>query len=152
MPRLVAAQAAGANAVVRALRDGGPVHALRIGYTVAEGLAAGDPGRKGDWTLRLLREGKGVAGDVEDDEILAAQGRLARTEGVWAGPTGVAALAVLVKLLAGRELDPAQTFCVIVTETGLKTEAAPPSREATAFDGASLERLVDERLGEASSR
>jgi hypothetical protein len=64
----------------------------------------------------------------------------------------VAALAVLAKLLAGRELDPAQTFCVIVTETGLKTEAAPPSREATAFDAASLERLVDERLGEARSR
>ena len=152
VPRLVAAQAARANAVVRALRDGGPVHPLRIGYTVAEGLAAGDPGRKGDWTLRLLREGKGLAGDAEDDEILAAQGRLARTEGVWAGPTGVAALAVLVKLLAGRELDPAQTFCVIVTETGLKTEAAPSSRETMAFDAASLERLVDERLGEAPSR
>ena len=146
-PRMVAAQAARANAVVRAFRDGGPLHPLQIGYTVAEGLAAGDPGRKGKWTLRLLRERKGLAGDAEDDEILEAQRRLARTEGIWAGPTGVAALAVLIKLLAGRELDAAQTFCVIVTETGLKTEAAPPSREGTAFDAASLERLVDERLG-----
>jgi hypothetical protein len=34
-----------------------------------------------------------------------------------------------------------------VTETGLKTEAAPPDRAGTAFDAASLERLVEERLG-----
>jgi len=146
VPRMIAAQAARANAVVRAFRTGKPLEPLRIGYTVAEGLAAGDPGRKGDWTLRLLREGKGLAGDAEDDEILATQGRLARTEGIWAGPTGVAALAVLIKLLATREVDAAQTFCVIVTETGLKTEAPPPSRAGIAFDAASLERLVTERL------
>jgi threonine synthase len=147
VPRMVAAQATRANAIVRAFRDGGPVRPLRIGYTVAEGLAAGDPGRKGDWVLRLLRERKGLAGDAEDQEILEAQRRLARTEGIWAGPTGVAALAVLAKLVAAREIDPAQTFCVIVTETGLKTEAAPSIGAGTAFDAASLERLVEERLG-----
>jgi threonine synthase len=146
-PRMVAAQAARANAVVRAFHDGGPVRPLRIGYTVAEGLAAGDPGRKGEWVLRLLRERKGVAGDAEDEEILETQGRLARTEGIWAGPTGVATLAVLAKLVAGRQIDPDQTFCAIVTETGLKTEAAPSTRAGTAFDATSLERLVEERLG-----
>jgi len=116
---------------------------------VAEGLAAGNPGRKGEWVLRLLRDGRGAAGDAEDDEILAAQRTLARTEGVWAGPTGVATLAVLTKMLAAREVDPAQSFCVIVSETGLKTEAAAPSREATAFDFESLKRLVEERLARA---
>jgi len=145
-PLMVAAQAARANAIVRALRDGGALRPLTIGYTVAEGLAAGNPGRKGEWVLRLLRERKGLAGDAEDDEILEAQRRLARIEGIWAGPTGVAALAVLVKLLAGRQVDPAQTFCVIVTETGLKTEAAPTSRAAAMFDDASLARLVEEWL------
>jgi threonine synthase len=146
VPRMVAAQATRANAVVRAFHDGGPVRPLRIGYTVAEGLAAGDPGRKGDWVLRLLRDHKGLAGDAEDDEILQMQGRLARTEGIWAGPTGVAALAVLAKLVAARQIDPEQTFCVVVTETGLKTEATPATRAGVAFDAASLERLVEERL------
>jgi threonine synthase len=143
---MVAAQATRTNAVVRAFHDGGPVRPLRIGYTVAEGLAAGDPGRKGDWVLRLLRDHKGLAGDAEDDEILQMQGRLARTEGIWAGPTGVAALAVLAKLVAARQIDPEQTFCVVVTETGLKTEATPATRAGVAFDAASLERLVEERL------
>jgi threonine synthase len=146
VPRMVAAQAARANAVVGAFRAGTAITPLTIGYTVAEGLAAGKPGRKGDWVLRLLREQGGAAGDAEDDEILAAQRMLARTEGVWAGPTGVATLAVLMRLLADRVLDPAQDICVILTETGLKTEAEPPSRAGVAFDEPSLRRLVAERL------
>jgi len=146
VPLMVAAQATRANAVARAFRDGAAITPLKIGYTVAEGLAAGDPGKKGDWVLRLLREGKGLAGDAEDDEILETQRRLARVEGVWAGPTGVAALAVLIRLLAQKQLDPAQTICAIISETGLKTEGAPPSRTGVAFDFDSLRRLVAERL------
>jgi hypothetical protein len=68
-------------------------------------------------------------------------------EGIWAGPTGSASLAVLSRLLADKLVDPDSTICVIVSETGLKTEAAPPSREATAFDAASLRALVVEKLG-----
>jgi threonine synthase len=145
-PRMVAAQATRANAISRAWRDGRALEPLSIGYTVAEGLAAGNPGKKGEWVLRILRETGGVAGDAEDEEILATQSLLASTEGIWAGPTGVAALAVLIRLLDARALDPAQSMCVIVSETGLKTEAAPPRREGLSFDEASLRRLVSERL------
>ena len=145
-PLMIAAQARRANAVVRAFRAGSAITPLEIGYTVAEGLAAGDPGRKGAWVLRLLREGKGLTGDAEDDEILEMQRRLARVEGVWAGPTGVAALAVLARLLADQRLDREQTICVIISETGLKTEGEPPSRTGVGFDFDSLRRLVVERL------
>ena len=145
-PRMVAAQATQANAIVRAFRAGTGITPLKIGYTVAEGLAAGNPGRKGAWVLRLLHETGGDAGDAGDEAILAMQRTLARVEGVWAGPTGVAALATLARLLDERRLDPAQRFCVIVSETGLKTEATPPPREARAFDLDSLRRLVKERL------
>lgn len=147
VPLMVAAQAARANAVVRAFRDGTPIRPMKIGYTVAEGLASGDPGKKGEWALRLLREGGGVAGDAEDEEILDVQKLLARTEGIWAGPTGVATLAVLGRLLAEKRVDPAQTICVIVSETGLKTEAEVPSRRGVAFDYDSLRALVLSRLG-----
>lgn len=147
VPLMVAAQAARANAVVRAWREQRPIEPLKIGYTVAEGLAAGNPGRKGEWVLRILRDLSGVAGDAEDEAILAAQRRLARTEGIWAGPTGVATLAVLEGLLAAKTLDPQQTICIVVSETGLKTDAPPPSRAGVAFDEASLRALVRERLG-----
>ncbi len=145
-PLMVAAQAARANAVTRAWREKRPLAPIKIGYTVAEGLAAGNPGKKGEWTLRILRESGGVAGDAEDEEILETQKLLAQTEGIWAGPTGVATLAVLRRLLARKAVDPDATICVILSETGLKTEAPPPSRRGIAFDEASLRRLVQERL------
>ncbi len=147
-PLMMAAQATRANAVSRAWRDGTPLKPLKIGYTVAEGLAAGNPGKKGEWTLRLLREAGGGAGDAEDDEILEAQKTLARTEGIWAGPTGVATLAVLGRLLAKKQVDPGQTICVIVSETGLKTEAEVPTRQGIAFDYDSLRALVQGRLSQ----
>jgi threonine synthase len=145
-PVMAAAQAARANTIVTAWRDKAALVPLKIGYTVAEGLAAGNPGRKGDWVLRLLRETGGVAGQAEDEEILEAQQMLARAEGIWAGPTGSASLAVLIRLLADKLVDPDSTICVIVTETGLKTEAPPPPIAAIAFDAASLRRLVLEKL------
>jgi threonine synthase len=77
-----------------------------------EGLAAGYPGRKGDWVLRILRETGGVAGPAEDEEILQV---LARTEGIWAGPTGSASLEVLMRLVAHKQVDSASTICVIVS-------------------------------------
>jgi threonine synthase len=145
-PLMAAAQAARANAITAAWRERRELRPVKLGYTVAEGLAAGDPGRKGEWVLRILRESGGVAGQAEDEEILEAQKTLARTEGIWAGPTGVATLAVLGRLLAHQEVDANATICVIVSETGLKTEAEPPSRQATAFDEASLRRLVERVL------
>jgi threonine synthase len=151
-PTLVAAQATRANAISRAHASGAPLTPMKIGYTVAEGLAAGNPGRKGEWVLRVLREEGGLAADAEDDEILDAQRRLARREGLWAGPTGSAPLAVLIKLLGERRLDPDQRFAVVVTETGLKTEAALPAREGVAYDYASLRRAVEERLGGGPGR
>jgi threonine synthase len=146
-PLMVAAQAARANAIARAWRENRPLEPVKIGYTVAEGLAAGAPGRKGEWVLRILNETGGVAGEAEDEEILETQRLLARTEGIWAGPTGVASLAVLRRLLAAKALDPDATICVILSETGLKTEASPPSRQAVAFDEASLRQLVHSLLG-----
>src|SRR5436853_5188492 len=146
VPRMVAAQATRANAISRAFRGGRPLEPLKIGYTVAEGLAAGNPGRKGEWVLRLLREQGGLAGHAEDEEILAAQRLLARSEGIWAGPTGAGSLAVLARLLVDKRLDPGQTIAVIVSETGLKTEAELPPRAGVAFDDESLRRLVLERL------
>jgi len=145
-PLMAAAQAARANAITKAWRDKTAIAPLKIGYTVAEGLAAGNPGRKGDWVLRILRETGGVAGQAEDEEILEAQKMLASSEGIWAGPTGSASLAVLARMLADKQVDPASTICVIVSETGLKTEAPAPSRDAIAFDEASLRRLVLEKL------
>lgn len=85
-PTMIAAQATRANPIARAHLGRTPLAPMAIGYTVAEGLAAGHPGRKGEWVLRLLREHGGLVGDADDEEVLAVQRLLARSEGLWAGP------------------------------------------------------------------
>src|SRR5947199_10285832 len=62
VPRMVAAQATRANAIAQAFREGTAITPLKIGYTVAEGLAAGNPGKNGDRVLRPLREENWLAG------------------------------------------------------------------------------------------
>jgi threonine synthase len=146
-PRMVAAQAARANPIARAFRAGAPLAPVPLTYTVAEGLAVGDPGAKGEWVLRVLRESGGLAGDADDELILDTQRLLARTEGLYAGPTGVGALAVARRLLAEGALDPDRSICCVLTETGLKTEAAAGARAGEVLTYERLCALVRERLG-----
>ena len=146
LPLMVAAQSAKANPIALAFRSGGPLAPVKLSYTVAEGLACGDPAAKGEWVLRILRESKGLAAEVEDDAILETQRLLARTEGLYAGPTGVGALAALRRLLAEGAVDPAQTICCVISETGLKTDAPVVSRQGEAFTYDRLVALVRERL------
>jgi threonine synthase len=146
LPRLVAAQSARANPIATAWREGADLRPVPLTYTVAEGLAVGDPGAKGAWVLRLLREGQGLATDVGDEAVLDAQRLLARTEGLYAGPTGVATLAATRRLLAEGALDPAGTICCVITETGLKSEARVESRAGEALTYDRLVALVRERL------
>lgn len=146
LPRLVAAQSARANPLVRAWREAAPLRPVPLTYTVAEGLAVGDPGAKGAWVLRLLREENGLATDVEDEAVLDAQRLLAHTEGLYAGPTGVATLAAARRLLAEGALDPAGTVCCVISETGLKTEARVESRVGEALTYERLVALVKKRL------
>jgi threonine synthase len=150
LPLLVAAQSARANPIARAFRDGGPLRPVKLSYTVAEGLSCGDPAAKGEWVLRILRETKGLAAEVEDDLVLDTQRLLGRTEGLYAGPTGVATLAALRRLVAERALDPDQTVCCVITETGLKTDAPPVTRQGEAFTYDRLVSLIRNRLGGVS--
>jgi threonine synthase len=145
-PLMVAAQSAKANPIARALREGGALAPVKVSYTVAEGLSCGDPGRKGEWVLRILREAKGLATDVADDAVLDAQRLLARTEGLYAGPTGVGTLAALRRLLAERALDPDQAICCVISETGLKTDAPAAPRRGEAFTYDRLVALIQDRL------
>jgi threonine synthase len=145
-PLMVAAQSAKANPIARALREGGALAPVKVSYTVAEGLNCGDPGRKGEWVLRILRQEKGLATDVADEAVLDAQRLLARTEGVYAGPTGVGTLAALRRLLAEGAVDPDQTICCVISETGLKTDAPAASRQGEAFTYDRLVALIRDRL------
>lgn len=72
--------------------------------------------------IAALRESGGGTVAVEEAEIVAGLGRLAR-QGLFAEPTCATAAAALDRLIAAGTIAPRETTVVIVTGTGLKAAA-----------------------------
>jgi threonine synthase len=109
---MVGAQAEGAAPIVR----GRPVENPK---TVASAIKIGNPASwEGATTAR--DESGGVIDAVSDSEILAAQVRLASSEGLFAEPASVAPLALLFRLLREGKIERDSTTVVVLTGSGLK--------------------------------
>ena len=146
MPRPVSAQSDEANTLATAWTSGENLQPKDIGYTIAEGTAVGDMGRKGLLTLRRIREQDGAAGCVSDEEILSMQQTIAALEGLWVGPTGTVPVAVAARLAQEKVIDGnAETVCV-VTETGLKGDWAPSHVEGERPSLHMIERMLKQDM------
>jgi threonine synthase len=122
LPRLLAVQAEGSDAVVRALEGDGTIAAVS-GETVADSISVCVP-RDGEAAVQAVRSSGGWGVRVRDDEILAAILELARGAGVFGEPAGVTGLAGLKKAVATGIVDPAWTTVLLVTGNGLKDVAS----------------------------
>jgi threonine synthase len=134
VPAPVAAQSDAADTLVQALRSGGALTPREPGRTVAGGVVVGDMGRKGELALRVLRQQQGLGASASDAEILEWQRRLARLEGIWAGPTACVVLPALAKLAAEGSVPPDARVVCVISESGLKGDAPAqptPSIEPT---------------------
>jgi threonine synthase len=119
-PRMVAVQAEGCAPIPRAFHQGAEFADPWVGgKTVAAGLRV--PSAVGDFLmLRALRESQGTAVTVTDDELLSAQRRFSRSEGIHACPEGGAALAALEKLVSAGWVQAQEQVVLFNTGTGLK--------------------------------
>ncbi len=119
-PRMVAVQAAGCAPLVRAFQGGAQrAEPWQNAATLASGLRV--PVVFADrLILAILRDSHGTALAVSDDEILAAQGGMARTEGVLACPEGAATLAGLRHLVDNGWVHQDEKVVLFNTGTGLK--------------------------------
>ena len=119
-PRMVAVQASGCAPIVKAWeahRDVAEFFANAA--TIASGLRV--PGPLGDQLiLRMLRQTKGTAISVSDEEMLQAGKDLAATEGIFAAPEGAATVSAARKLTASGWLKPGETVVLFNTGTGYK--------------------------------
>jgi threonine synthase len=75
--------------------------------------------------LRFLHQSQGTAIAVSDDEIRAAQRRLAITEGIFAAPEGAATLAALSHLIKTKFIAPLDRIVLFNTGSGLKYLGTP---------------------------
>lgn len=119
IPRMIAVQAEGSPAIVRALQGDGIVRPLQA-QTVADGISVSLP-RNGAMAVKVIRESGGFGFTVSDEEILAAEKELARLTGVFAEPSGAASYAGLRRLLSEGRIERDERVVLLVTGSGLKS-------------------------------
>ena len=122
LPKIAGIQAKGCAPIVKAYREG-KTHKEIIPWqnpkTVAMAISVPLP-LDSSSCLTAIKESNGTAMTVSDEEILDSQMLLAKSEGIFAEPTGAVSLAGLRKLLRKGIVDRKQTVVFEVTGTGLK--------------------------------
>jgi threonine synthase len=112
LPRMVGAQAEGAAPIVSG-------HPVANPKTVASAIRIGNPA-SWEGATSARDESGGMIAAVSDTEILAAQIRLAGSEGLFAEPASAAPLALLFRLVRERKIDRDAVTVVVLTGSGLK--------------------------------
>lgn len=118
--KLTASQATGCSPVVTAFRSGGEIKPVKP-KTIEKSLAIGNPA-DGYYALRVLKESKGTAGSVSDEEIIQGIKLLAKTEGIFTETAGGVVVGTLKKLAESGEIDKDEKTVIYITGNGLKTQ------------------------------
>jgi threonine synthase len=121
-PRLLAVQAEGSAAVVKAAAGDGVIRPVS-GETVADSISVSLP-RDGEAAVKAIRESGGFGVTVSDTAILAAIGEVARGAGVFAEPAAAASWAGLKEAVRQGLVDPAWRIVALITGNGLKDVAS----------------------------
>ena len=148
-PRLVGVQPTGCPPFVHAVERGLSARdALSTPWTdvrtIAGGLADDIP-FDAHVALPAVRESRGTAVAVTDDEIRDAQRLLAQQEGLFIEPSGAVTVAGLCRLLGDGRITARQTVCCVLTGSGLKDPASVgglPEPPTIAADSQTLREAV----------
>ncbi|MCX5796042.1 MAG: threonine synthase [Elusimicrobia bacterium] len=144
LPQLVAVQAAGSDAVKRAFESDGVIRPVS-GDTLADSISVSVP-RDGEAAVKALRESKGFAVSVTDDEILAALRDTARRESVFGEPAGVTSVAGLRKAAGLGLVKRDERVVALITGNGLKDVASAMKAVGKPYliapDAGELKKLV----------
>jgi len=120
LPAMVVAQAEGCCPIVEAFKEKKEeIEYFEEPKTIASSIANPYP-PSGERVLKILKESRGIAELVSDQEMLNAQKFLAKTEGLFAEPAGAASVAVLKKLIDNGMVERDETVVCVVTGSGLK--------------------------------
>src|SRR5438132_1326795 len=126
-PKMVVVQSTGCAPLVRAFEQGAD-HAQpwQGATTIAAGIRV--PSAIGDYlVLKAVRESRGTAVAVSDDQILAAQSAMASETGIYASPEGAATWAALKPLRQRGFLTGDEDVVLFSTGVGIKYEPPPQS-------------------------
>lgn len=119
-PRMIGVQAEGASPFTGTVKEGREsLQPVNNPQTIASAIRIGRPV---NWkkALRAVRESRGAAVSVSDEEILEAQRAIARLEGLGVEPASAASIAGVKKAIEEGEIDPDETVVCICTGHLLK--------------------------------
>jgi len=119
-PRLVGVQGEGCAPVVEAFERGLPpdqIPVVKDARTIAHSiLDSWTP--DGDQALSAIRDTKGEAISVSDEEMLDAMKEMSSCEGVYVEPAGAAPLAALKKMVGMGKMNKDETSMLLATGSG----------------------------------
>ena len=116
LPRLIAVQAEGSDAVVRYLKSG--KFNYRSASTIADSISAGAP-RNLYMAANAVKATNGTAISVSDNEILSAQKEIANKFGILSEPSSAAVFAGYKKLKTNVDFA-GKSNLLLITGNGLK--------------------------------
>jgi threonine synthase len=119
-PRMFSVQATGCAPIVRAFEAGENFAAeFPDAHTCASGLRV--PKAVGDFLmLKILRESKGGAITVEDDEMIRITREVGASEGIFVAPEGAACFAAVRSLLSAGKIARDERVVIFNTGSGIK--------------------------------
>lgn len=121
LPRLIAVQAKRSNALERYLSSG--QFEFKEAKTIADSISAGAP-RNLYIAAEAVKTTNGSAISVSDEEILAAQKKIAVSFGIIAEPSSAAAFAGYEKMNSAAQINVEENVLLLITGNGLKDNNA----------------------------
>ena len=121
LPRLVASQSEAAAPITYAFTKGlSDIEPMVARATIAESIQVGNPVSLGWRALAALRESKGTAVALSDEEILEAQRLTATLEGIFAEPAAATSVAAVKRLRVSGAIGREELVVCNLTGHGLK--------------------------------
>lgn len=121
MPKLIAVQAAGSDALVRFISEGS--FSFVPAETIADSISAGAPRNLYMAAAGILETG-GAAVSVTDEEILKAQSEFIRITGILAEPSCAASYAGYLRLKKTDQINATENILLLITGNGMKDTAS----------------------------
>jgi threonine synthase len=117
LPKLIAVQSTGSDALVRYLKTN--KFEYKPAHTIADSISAGAP-RNLYMAADAVKESKGFAVSVIDAEILSAQKEFIKRTGILCEPSSASVYAAYKKLITKDRINSSQKNLLLVTGNGLK--------------------------------
>ncbi len=119
-PRMVSVQASGCAPIVKAFDENKTqAEPWRNAQTIASGLRV--PEAVGDFLmLQAIRESRGTAVSISDDDMLTEIPRVGKAEGIFFCPEGAACVAALRRLVENHWIKSDDEVVIFNTASGLK--------------------------------